>query len=268
MSESGTESRTIGAVETTLAILEEIRARNGAQVSELAEALDISKSSAHHHLSTLKKQNFVAKRDGMYHLGSYLLTYGGTARMNEEIFETNRRSVDRLASKTGETVRLVVENSGHGLTVYQGVGDKVDDPYTHVGMLEPLHSTAAGKAFLSALPLEEVETIVEGRDLTEVTSNTITVTDELFRKLREIRSRGVAFDEGEQFPDVRCVATTVESEEGELLGSISISAPADRMPDDRFYERLPDLLRDSAEPIKQIGEYQFRHRIPSISRTL
>lgn len=268
MSESAPGSRTIGAVETTLAILEEVRTREGAQVSELADALDVSKSSVHHHLSTLKKQNFVTKRDGSYHLGSGLLIYGGTARTTQEIFEAKRRNVDQIAHETGETVRLVVENSGHGLTLYQSVGDSVTDPYTHVGMLEPLHSTAAGKAFLSALPVEEVDVILRERNLTKFTSNTITVTEELHEELQKIRSRGVAFDEGEQFPDIRCVATTVESDGGNLLGSISISAPADRMPDDRFRERLPRLLRDSAESIEQLSEYQFRHQLPCISRTL
>ena len=261
-------SRTIKSVETSFAVLEEIRRRNGAGVTELANALGLSKSAVHHHVTTLEQQNFLTKIDGQYRLGLRFLTFGGHARKKEEIFESGKDDVDKLAGKTGETARLIVENSGYGLTLYQSTGKNVKNPRTHLGMMEHLHSTAAGKAFLAALPPEEVDTIIGKQDLKQFTEKTIVKRESLHRELDQIRTDGLAFDDGEQFDGVRCIATTVTANSNGLLGAISVSAPTERMADRRFREELPDVLRDVAEAIERVDDYRFRHELPCISRTL
>lgn len=107
--------RTIQSVEISFSLLDEIRRRNRAGVTELADALGLSKSAVHHHVATLEKQNFLMKIDGKYQIGLRFLTFGGHARKKEEIFEHWKDVVDTLAQKTGETVRLIVENAGYGL---------------------------------------------------------------------------------------------------------------------------------------------------------
>ncbi|MFC6962957.1 IclR family transcriptional regulator [Halocatena marina] len=261
-------SRTIQSVETTFTLLDEIRRRNGAGVTELADVLDLSKSAVHHHVATLEKENFLTKIDGKYRIGLRFLTFGSHSRKKEEIFENGKNDADTLARKTGETVRLIVENSGYGLTLYQSTGQKVENPRTHLGMVEHLHSTAAGKAFLAALPQEEVETIIEEWGLKQFTENTITEREELQRELKQIREHGFAFDDREQFDEIRCVATTITADSGDLLGAISIAAPIDRMDDHRFRYELPRLLQNVVEMIERVDEYRFRHELPCISRTL
>ena len=261
-------SRTIKSVETSFTVLEEIRRRNGAGVTELADALDLSKSAVHHHVATLEQQNFLTKIDGQYRLGLRFLTFGGHARKKEEIFENGKDDVDKLARKTGETARLIVENSGYGLTLYQSSGKSVENPRTHLGMMEHLHSTAAGKAFLAALPPEEVDTIIDKRGLKQFTENTIVDRKSLHRELEQIRTDGFAFDDGEQFGGVRCIATTVTAEPNDLLGAISVSAPTERMDERRFRDELPGVLGNVAEVIKRVDDYRFRHELPCISRTL
>ena len=135
-------------------------------------------------------------------------------------------------------------------------------------MREHLHSTAAGKAFLAALPREEVDTIIDQRGLKRFTRNTITDQERLHNELERIRAHGFAFDDREQFDGVRCVATTITADSGDLLGAISISAPIERMDDHRFRDELPELLRNVAQIIKRVDEYRFRHELPCISRTL
>lgn len=268
MSSQDGGSRTIGSVETSFRILEEIRRRNGAGVTELAEALDLSKSAVHHHVATLAQHNYLAQMDGRYRIGLRLLTFGGHARREEELFVSGREDVDRLARTTGETVRLIIENSGYGLTLYQATGEDVVDPPTYTGTMEHLHSTAAGKAFLAALPHEEVEAIVDQGGLKRLTPNTIVDRRALYDELAAIRSEGFAFDDEEQFEGVRCVATTVTNDEGGLLGAVSVSAPIERMGDRRFQTGIPNALRGVSKAIERVDEYRFRHELPCISRTL
>ncbi|MFC6616280.1 IclR family transcriptional regulator [Halopenitus salinus] len=268
MSTENEGPRTIKSVETAFDVLEVIHTHGQIGVTEIANALDISKSAAHHHVTTLAQRNFLAKIDGQYRLGVRFLTYGGRARKCEDVFEMGRADVDELAHKTGETVRLIVENSGYGLTLYQSLGENVTEPHTHMGMMEYLHSTAAGKAFLAALPQAEAEAIIDERGLERLTTNTITSPDELYKELERIRSRGISFDNEEQFEGVRCIATTLIGESDDLLGAVSISAPTERMSHHRFRSELPRQLQSVTEEINRVEEYRFRHELPCISRTL
>ena len=268
MSSRGNGSRTIGSVETSFRILEEIRRRNGAGVTELAEALDLSKSAVHHHVATLAQHNYLAKMDGRYRVGLRLLTFGGHARREEELFTAGRDDADRLARTTGETARLIIENTGYGLTLYQATGENADDPPTHTGTMEHLHSTAAGKAFLAALPREEVGAIVDQGGLKRFTPNTIVDREALYDELASIRSEGFAFDDEEQFEGVRCVATTITDDGDDLLGAVSVSAPVERMDDRRFRTGIPDALRGVSNAVERVDDYRFRHELPCISRTL
>jgi len=103
------------------------------------------------------------------------------------------KDVDELARLTDETARLVVEHAGYGLTMYQSTGQNVTETSTHLGTMEHLHSTAAGKAFLAALPEAEVDAIIDERRRTGFTPNTIRDRDQPGEELGRVRADGVAF---------------------------------------------------------------------------
>lgn len=268
MASNAGNSRTVGAVDTTCKIVEEIRKRNGAGVTELAEALDISKSTVHHHLATLESQNFLRKSGQEYRIGLRFLLYGGHARENEESFSMWKEDIDQLASKTGKVARLVVENSGYGQTLYQQMGENIDSHPTHVGMMEYMHCTAAGKAFLAALPKNEVDTIIDEHGMPGMTDNTITDQDELKEELEKTRSRGVAFDDREQYEDIRCVASTFSTDESNLVGAVSVSGPVKQMPEEQFRGEIPRIINSVVDEVKPVDDYGFRHSVPCIERTL
>lgn len=235
--------QTIQSVETALTVLEFIRDNGDAGVTEIADEFGRSKSTVHHYLATLAEYGYLEKAEGRYRLGMRFLTFGGTVREQEPLYHLGRDDVDRLATETGEKARLIVERDGHGITLYQSAGEHADDTRTHVGSIEELYCTAAGKAFLANLPAERVEQYLSETPLHAYTENTITKPDELREDLSTIRSRGIAVDDEERYEGLRCVASAIVSNEGELLGALSVSAPIERMSGDRFQTEIPDLLR-------------------------
>lgn len=245
MSEGDTRGgERIGSVATAFRILEAVRERESAGVTELAEALDLPKSTVHHYLSTLAADGYLVGEDGRYRLGLGLFTLGATARIRERIYHVAKPSVDRLAEETGEQARLVVEHDGQGVTLYQSAGDDVDDPPTYAGTVEELHCTAAGKAFLAELPEDRLDEVLADHPLPRRTPNTITDPEELRSALASIRERGVAFDDEERDEGVRCVASAVTDRSGTLLGAISVSGPTERMDDERFRSEVPSRIRN------------------------
>lgn len=243
--DSETHGKTIKSVETALRILEELRDSDCTGVTELAESLDISKGTVHHHINTLAEMNYLDRENGTYRLGLGMLTFGGKARAREQIFQFARDDVDRLAEETGELVTLVAEWGGCGVTLYQSTGGNVDEPTSHVGSIQELHCTASGKAFLAKLPEEHVDDVLDVNALTAYTENTITDPDALEEELERTESQGIAFDDEEYRDGMRCVASAISDNSGALLGAISVSGPVERFGDERFHSEIPQQIRNT-----------------------
>lgn len=243
---AGNHGKTIQSVESALAVVEVIRRKERAGVTEIANELDRSKSTVHHYITTLAKHGYIDKVDGKYQLSLRFLTLGGQVRERERLYHLGKNDVEALAEATGEQARLSVERDGSGITLYQATGDRVDEPITHVGSLEELYCTAAGKVFLAEFSSDALDAYLDETALTPYTDRTITDADELRTELEEIRERGVAFDDGERYEGYRCVAAAISTEPKELLGALSVSAPIDRMDEERFQYDIPNRLQNVA----------------------
>lgn len=238
------DGKTVQSVETSLAIVDAIRERECAGVTELATALDCSKATVHHHVTTLRKHGYLERVDGEYRLGLQFLSVGGQVREHQSLYHLAREDVDDLAAETGEQARLVAEHDGRGITIYRATGEAPEHPPLHLGSDEPLYCTAAGKAFLAELTDEQIDRYLAETTLDPYTPATVTDPEQLRAELESIRSEGVAFDDEERYDGVRCVAAAIDSPDGELLGAISVSGPTDRVTDERFRSDLPDQLRN------------------------
>lgn len=247
----------IRATRNSFRILETLRDRGRAGITELADQLEMSKSTVHEHLVTLRELGYVTVEDGEYALCTTLLTFGGSARQKEALFEFAKDEIDELARETGKTAKVVTEEYGRGVYLYQSHGKEGVRTDAHVGTVVYLHATGVGKALLAHLPEERIEEIIETHGLPKRTENTITDEDELYAELETIRERGVAFDNEERIDGIRCVAAPIQRD-GEVLGALSISGPKRRIPDERFRNEYPDLIRETARVIEINTTYTMR----------
>jgi IclR family transcriptional regulator, blcABC operon repressor len=96
-----------------------------------------------------------------------------------------------------------------------------------IGRRVPANCTAAGKALLAALPLDELERrLAKVSVLPALTGKSIVARPKLLKELEAIRKRGYASEEEEVLPGVSCIAraaTTGHREDGMLAVSITAS---------------------------------------------
>ncbi|WP_082146812.1 helix-turn-helix domain-containing protein [Halostagnicola sp. A56] len=115
----GGRGKTIQSVESALDVVEVIRQKERAGVTEIANELDRSKSTVHHYVTTLVKHDYLDKVDGEYQLSLRFLTLGGQVRERERLYHLGKDDVEELAQETGEQTRLIVERNGSGITLYE-----------------------------------------------------------------------------------------------------------------------------------------------------
>jgi len=238
--------RTLSTTQTSLDIIELLKARGGGRVTEIADVLDIAPSTVHSHLTTLREAGYITKEGDIYHLGLSFLELGEHVRTRKEAHVVAETYTEQLAEKTGSRAVFLVEEHGKGIYMYTFSGEHAVWTYSTVGKPAPLHATASGKSILSQLPKERVEAIIEQHGLPAKTENTITDEDTLFEELDRITERGYAFNREEQLDGVRAVGVPVVGPDKRVIGAFSVANPANRMKGERFEEELPDILLATA----------------------
>lgn len=231
-------------------IVQELKPFDAVSVTDLADELEMGKSTVHNHLQTLMHEGYVIKEGKKYRLGLQFLELGGYVRNQMGVYSVAEPEVEALAEQTSELANLAVLERGKAVYIYRSKGNQAVDLDTYAGMRAHMHSTALGKAMLAHLPRERAETILDQHGLPAQTENTITDRDELYEELERIRSAGYAQDHEERLEGLRCVAAPITSATDVVRGAISIAAPKSRMKDERYNQEIPEMVQSAANVIE------------------
>ncbi len=242
--------RTIDSVERACRVIDLLKERGTVGVSELAEALDLSKGTAYSYLATLVENGYAVADDGRYHLSFRYLSLSEAAIDRVGAYDVVTEQLDAVADEHGERVQFAVEEGGRAVYLYRATGEEAVNPSVGIGHYEYLHCISLGKTMLARLPDERVAEIADRHGLPEQTGNTITELDELTAELERIRERGYAVDDEERVHGIRCIAVPLNTGESDPLGAISVSGPARRMTDDRMRGDLLESLLQAANVIE------------------
>ena len=246
--------RHLKTTQRTCDILSALEELGTAGVTELAEYLNLSKGSVHGHVTTLYRNEYVAREGDKYRLSLRFVSFGEAVKKSVPIYELAKEETDKLANETGETVNYVAEEHGLGVYLYKSLGSNGVNTAADVGNRKHLHCTAVGKAILAYLPEEQVEQIINHRGLPSKTSNTITNRSDLHDELNQIRKDGVAFDQEEIVRGLRCVAAPILGQNDEMYGSISVAGPTIRMKGTRFNEEIPEKVLNTTNVIQIVSK--------------
>lgn len=239
----------VRAVERAFRILE-IVADRAVGVSELARLTGIHKATAHRLLSTLTALGYVERTsDGStYQIGLRVARLRDTAHSRADLRKAARPALEALGEATRLTVHLAIRSQDEVVVV-----DKINPPTSiqmasFVGVRNPLHCTALGKSVLSALPLDELQAVLDRVRLFPKTANTITSRERLFANLDQIRAAGFAVDDVENEDGIRCVAGAIFDDAGRVLGACSVTGAVSQIPLSRVRE-LGGLVKNAADRV-------------------
>lgn len=250
MSQTGATGRTVKSDETLLEIVLALKRMNGAGVTELADELGIAKSTAHSHLKTLLKYEFVVVENGRYHVGLRFLDIGETARHRKEEYQRIKNKVEELATQTDERAQFIVADHGYGVYLYRAIGSHAVQTDSRIGKRIPLNASSAGKSILAFMPEEDVQAVIDRHGLPAQTGNTITDPDELWDELETIRERGHAINKEESTVGLRAVGVPIIGPDSTVLGALSVSGPTHRLKGEWFETEIPDMILGAVNEVE------------------
>lgn len=216
-------------------------------LGELAECLDVPKSSCHELIQTFIHLGYVISIDGGKSLYPSRRLFDMAQQINQfnPIKERVEHELKRLRDITGETV-FIGRFQGNKV-VYSDVFDGTHAVrYTATaGDLKAIHASALGKALLASLDEAAQNQLITELKLTRFNENTITKKKDLKANLLHGEKHGLYTTLGEHLADVMGLAVPVKIQGHQL--AIGMAGPIPRM--QKNLKSCSQALKDAAEVI-------------------
>jgi DNA-binding IclR family transcriptional regulator len=216
-------------------------------VSELARALEMSKTGTHRLLQTLMSRGYVAQDEDTqgYKLTVKLWGIGAQVISRLNIKNAGANHLQLVAKEVGESTHPTILDGDE--IVYL---DKIDGihplrTFAPIGGRAPVYCTATGKAMLAF----KDEEYVAGLTLQPYTDHTIVTLPALKKELDHIRKQGYAVSREEYRSNNICgIGAPIFDAQGKVAGGIGISGPNDRLTP-KTITKIGDFVREAADRI-------------------
>lgn len=239
------EAQTIRSVERALDVLLCFAGEpGGLGVTQIAEKVDLYKSTVHRILAALESRGFVRQDSvtGRYHLGLKALELARGYLTSGDLPTVAYPEMSALRDRARETVSLYVRDGCERVRVQRAEGPLTVRRVVGLGERLPLYLGASGKALLAWAPAGEREAVLHeclpaGFDRAGLEAD-----------LAAVRSRGWAVSIEEREEGAGSVAAPILDRMGRCVAALAISGPVTRF-DQLTTNRLSSDLLSSARTI-------------------
>jgi DNA-binding IclR family transcriptional regulator len=191
-----------------------------------------------------------SKETKRYRIGRPLFTLAAGSLDEIELVSLATPILEDLSAATGESGHFAVRSGDSVVVIAKTSGTGAFQLTDRVGVVRPAHCTALGKVLLAALSPQQLERFIQGQELRSYTPKTITDPDLLRQDIEEVARTGVAFDDGEFSPEVRCVAVAVHDFTAQIVGALGISGPVWRL-SIQVLQTKTELVKEAARRLSR-----------------
>ena len=225
-------------------------------VTELAEQVDLPKSTVARLLSALESEGAVTQDEmgGEYRLGDGLLDIAGAAQPGRNLVATVRPFLLELSEEMGEAAGLGIMQ---GRDIYyldhaEPEADVMVRDWTSEVL--PMHSVPSGMAILAHLPEDEIAAYL-AEPAEAVTPNTLVDPTAIHERLDAVRNLGYAWGYEEGVDGINSLAAPIISADGDVVAAIHVHGPAYRFPNpDRTHDLGLRLIEAAAGIVAQLDD--------------
>ncbi len=252
MSDTKEKLNTIGKA---IAIIETIqRANRPMSIKEIAELLQLNKSSLHHHMKTLTEFGYLQKDEESrrYDIGLALVRAGQSYLQRLNVRERGHYQLEELSRALSETVHMLVLDQNEVVYV-----DKVDVNHqpgaltcsSYIGHRTDVYTTAAGKVLLAFLERGARENVLEHTEMRPLTKNSITDRKTYLEELATVKDQGYAIDNEEHVLGLQCIAVPILNLHSQCVAAISVSCPVSNISKEILESEILERLKETGHKI-------------------
>lgn len=190
------ESKNPIQVADKLFLVLETLARTGPiGLSDLCREVSLNKTTVHRLLNSLLYMGYVRQdtQTSRYSLSFKIWDIANQFVSKIDIVEEARPSLRELAAKTGETVHLVQIDGIHAIYIAKEESENSVRLVSMVGKRIPLYCSGVGKALLADMSDDEIKSIWDKSDKTQLTEHTITNFSKFMQEIEETQKTRLCY---------------------------------------------------------------------------
>ncbi|MEM8860264.1 MAG: IclR family transcriptional regulator [Chloroflexota bacterium] len=243
----------IQSIERAFDILGAIQLQEeGMRAAEIASQIDLPRTTVIRILGTLEQVGAVQRGENKraFKIGPTIQKMASIETKENNLQSVARPQLESLANEAQETAYLCIRQGNQVCYL-----DQIDSQH-HIRLQDwtghyfPLHTTAAGKVFLSHFSKQQLEAYLS-QNLVRFTDKTIVDAAQIRSYTKEIRHKGVAWTHGQTENGLVGVAAPIYSAAGEVIGSLALGGPAFRFPSNGAKISIEKLVIEKSNDISQ-----------------
>lgn len=199
-------------------------AESGQTVTEMANRLNLAKSTVHGLCATMVNLGLLMRRnDNSFHIGPHVMRWSNAFAATADLIAEFSAIDDEMKVLTGETITLSVIEGAEVMYIACRNSTLPLGITFRIGMRLPAPFTATGKAILSTMSDDQVRAHMANRWPQPLTVNSVTDIDALLAELAETRQRGFSIDNGQVREGMICLGIPVRNATNKVVAGVAVS---------------------------------------------
>ncbi|WP_454812791.1 IclR family transcriptional regulator [Paenarthrobacter nitroguajacolicus] len=251
----GHDDLTNKSVLKAMSVLTELgRHRRGLTVTELSEAVGMTRPTAFRMVLTLEQTGFVDRTENRYALGWQVARLGRLTDPYAGVVGRIQPILDEYATVLNETFNFAVARNQISYDVIaEGRGSHIlTATHPNLGRNYPVHATATGKVLLAELEDDQIDAVLP-EVLEPHTADTITNRKALHRELNQVRKQGYAIIDNELEEGLFAIACAARDSDGGVIGVLSVYGPIQRLKSEQLPTTIEQLRQATEDIEKALG---------------
>ena len=228
---------------------------SGLGITELSDALRAPKSTVHRLVATLEAAGYSVfdHPTSKYMLGTKLARLGEQLNHQSSLISFGVPALEQLTRDCGEASHLAIMEGSEIVYISREESKEPLRISFAMGHRAPAHCTALGKVFLASLSDTEIRMLYANTKLQRLTPRTETKLPQLLTEFAAVRREGIAYDDEEYMPGLRCIAAPIKDFSSRTIAAMSLSMFKHKMTSERRAFFKDALVRAATELSEKMG---------------
>lgn len=222
-------------------------------VAVVAHATGLPKSTAYRLLLTMEVAGYLARAEAEKFSRGPRLVGALLQQDGPDLRALAQSVIAELRDACEETAGFHILEGTERRCILAAEGNRTLRTSGRVGSRAPLYSGASARAILAFLPAQRQEALIGQGDLVPLTPRTIIDPVRLRAELKRIRADGYAVSDSEWEEGIISIAAPVFGPAGAVIGSINLSGPSFRFPEERIGSLVGVLRAASVALSRRLG---------------
>lgn len=192
--------------------------------AHIAKELELPRSSTHNILQSLLTKHVIYKDiDNRFYLGSYLMYWAGKYEQQQGVIQLFKDLIVQYPILLQHTVTLSKLDLGEVVFLACHEAPAPLGFTFRAGVRVPAVFSATGKAMLSTLPLQTIESLYDGVFPKSLTPSSVTNFATLASELTAIHQSRISLDDGQLREGMYCLGTYIRNASGHAIAGMAVS---------------------------------------------